>query len=421
LPIRHAPHWRNIQEGRAIGYRRNAAGKAGTWQARFLDRDATGVRVRKFVSIGTADDMLDADGVQTLTFAQAQEAAREWFSSLIEPKGVAIDQITVADAMTAYVADYMARGGKDKKGLDFTIAAHIAPKLAEKKVSELTAGSIRTWLRALATAPRRLRASKKPGKRKPTLKPISPDDVDGQRARRATANRILTVLKAALNLAYADGKVTSDNAWRSVKPFGNVEQARLRYLSDAEAVRLINASAPDFRDMVRAALVTACRYGELAAARVQDLNLQAGVLRIPKPKSVKTKPRAVILTDEAKELFKRLATGKTAGDLLLTRKDGSAWGKSYQQRPLTEACKNGTISPTITFYGLRHTHASRLAMAGTPMSVIAAQLGNSEAICAKHYAHLSPSYVSDTIRANFKRLEPEDRREAARVVEIGHG
>jgi integrase len=218
-------------------------------------------------------------------------------------------------------------------------------------------------------------------------------------------------------LAYQDGKVASDEAWRRVKPFGNVEQPRLRYLSDAEAMRLINASAPDFRDMVRAALVTGCRYGELAAARVQDLNLPAGVLRIPVAKGAK--PRAVVLTDEGKELFKRLATGKTAGDLLLTREAGSAWGKSYQQRPLTEACKNGKISPTITFYGLRHTHASRLAMAGTPMSVIAAQLGNSEAICAKHYAHLSPSYVSDTIRANFKRFEPEEKTSIGILMEIG--
>ena len=39
LAPRHAPYWRNIQEGRAIGYRRAAAGRAGQWQARFLDRD----------------------------------------------------------------------------------------------------------------------------------------------------------------------------------------------------------------------------------------------------------------------------------------------------------------------------------------------------------------------------------------------
>ena len=39
------------------------------------------------------------------------------------------------------------------------------------------------------------------------------------------------------------------------------------------------------------------------------------------------------------------------------------------------------------------------------MAVIAAQLGHKDAkITAKHYAHLSPGYVADTIRAAFGRL-----------------
>ena len=33
-----------------------------------------------------------------------------------------------------------------------------------------------------------------------------------------------------------------------------------------------------------------------------------------------------------------------------------------------------------------------------PMAVLAASLGNTEAICARHYAHLAPGYVADTIR-----------------------
>jgi hypothetical protein len=32
------------------------------------------------------------------------------------------------------------------------------------------------------------------------------------------------------------------------------------------------------------------------------------------------------------------------------------------------------------------------------MAVIAALLGNTEAICAKHYAHLSQSYINEMIR-----------------------
>jgi hypothetical protein len=41
----------------------------------------------------------------------------------------------------------------------------------------------------------------------------------GRRKRWATSNRVLTMLKAALNRAYYAGRVPSDDAWRKVKPF----------------------------------------------------------------------------------------------------------------------------------------------------------------------------------------------------------
>jgi integrase len=53
----------------------------------------------------------------------------------------------------------------------------------------------------------------------------------------------------------------------------------------------------------------------------------------------------------------------------------------------------------------RHTHGSTLAMRGVPMGVIAEQLGHAETrMTEKHYAHLAPSYVAQTIRAHFPTL-----------------
>ena len=51
-------------------------------------------------------------------------------------------------------------------------------------------------------------------------------------------------------------------------------------------------------------------------------------------------------------------------------------------------------------------------MRSVPMAVIAAQLGHSDTrMTEKHYAHLAPSYVADTIRASFGTmgiLEPSN-------------
>ena len=44
-------------------------------------------------------------------------------------------------------------------------------------------------------------------------------------------------------------------------------------------------------------------------------------------------------------------------------------------------------------------------MKGVPMAVIAAQLGHADTrTTQRHYAHLSPSYVAETIRVTFPTL-----------------
>jgi integrase len=151
------------------------------------------------------------------------------------------------------------------------------------------------------------------------------------------------------------------------------------------------------------ALLTGCRYQELATLRPSDLDLAADVFTIRASKTGGA--RSVVLTSEAVEFFRQAAAGKTRNDCLLPRADGLPWGKSHQFRPLRQACKSARIAPAISFHVLRHTHASRLAMKGVPMHVIAAQLGHAGVkMTERHYAHLSLGYVAETIRAAFGSL-----------------
>jgi integrase len=49
-------------------------------------------------------------------------------------------------------------------------------------------------------------------------------------------------------------------------------------------------------------------------------------------------------------------------------------------------------------------------MRGVPLAVIAEQLGHADTrITQRHYAHLSPSYVADTIRAKMPTLGIVDK------------
>jgi integrase len=63
------------------------------------------------------------------------------------------------------------------------------------------------------------------------------------------------------------------------------------------------------------------------------------------------------------------------------------------------------LGQRFSFHGLRHTHGSMLAMRAVPMAVIAEQLGHTGTrMTEKHYAHLAPNFVADTIRAHFPTL-----------------
>jgi integrase len=397
LAERREPYWTVLSAGCALGYRRGT--KGGTWIAKFRDRDAK----RYLEALGAADDSRDADGLTVFSFAQAQERARAWFARKAREQAgdfVPLDRpYTVANALIDYRADYRRRGGKATDRLDWSAAAWIEPELGALPLDRLTKGRIVAWHQKIAETPPRLR-TKAGASPKHRATDIS---AEGVRRRRSTANRVLTILKAALNHAHREGRCPSDDAWRTVRAFREVDAARLRYLSDDEARRLTNACPPDFRALVTTALLTGCRYGELTGMSVDDYNPDAGRLRVRSSKS--GKPRHVVLTEEGREFIARLAAGRPGGVRLFLRNNGKPWGKSEQQRPLAAACAAAKVDPSVNFHGLRHTYASRLAMRNVPLAVIAVQLGHSDTrMVEKHYGHLSSDYVADTVRAAFGTL-----------------
>jgi integrase len=285
------------------------------------------------------------------------------------------------------------------------VEAHILPKLGEKLVVDLKTPELRQWHQGLAAAPPRQRSKKG----SVGLRKIDRADPEAVRARRATANRVLTVLKAALTQAYDNERVPSDAAWRRVKPFKGADAARGRYLTADEGRRLMNAAAPAFRPLVRAALLTGARWGELTALKTCDFNADADAIHIRESKS--GKPRYVPLNDEGTQFFAAHVVGRTAGELMFAKADGSAWGKSHQHRPMREACKAAKTEPPCSFHDRRNTYGALLAMAGTPVQVISALLGHSDTrITERHYAHLSPGHVAETLRNNLPAFNSKPKR-----------
>ncbi len=394
LVPRGKPYWRVIESGLHVGYRRTKTG-GGTWVARRFIGEGKYAETK----LGIADDLQDADSVSVFAFKHAQDSARDWWKQEERRElGVAPDMgpYLVTDALRDYFEAREHRGSKGVKADRHASDARIMPELGAIELAKLTTKRIRAWLTALASAAKLVRTKKTATKR--ATKTLDATDPEAVRARRSTANRVLTILKAALNHAYHECRIGSNEAWRKVKPFREVDTPVVHFLTGAECQRLVNACAADFRNLVRGALVTGCRYGELTRMQAGDFNAEAGTITVRLSKAGKS--RHVVLTDDGRKLFSELTAGRASRDLIFRHDNGAQWLPSQQQRPLEAASSHARIEPAATFHILRHTYASTLAMKGVPMGVIAAQLGHSDTrMTEKHYAHLAPSYVADTVRA----------------------
>jgi integrase len=361
-----------------LGYRRRRKGKGaqGSWLTRqYLGMDGNGVGRYREEYIGLADDSLDADGDEIFNYDQACDIAMERRRDTNKQPG---GPLTVAGALERYF-EYIKNEGRESRDAPGRAAKHILPTLGATLVSELDTDVLRKWFAGIA---------------KP---PLDADD-ETVRRRRSTANRTLTIFRAALNLAYNEGKsgVNSNKAWRLVKPFKNVDAARTDILTVAQARRLINAAEPDFRRMIQAALSTGARYSELTRLRVKSFNPDSGTLAILRSKSAKA--RDVFLTDEGAAFFERITAGRDGNELMLRKADNTGWRGGDQTDPMEDAVKRAKI-PRITFHGTRHTYASLALMAKTSPMVVAKNMGHTDTkMIEKHYGHLIDSHRKEEIQ-----------------------
>ena len=401
------PHFKTLIPSKLhLGYRRKKKDLAGKW----LVRHYLGNENYHVAPLGIADDFQDAgQDSDVISFADAQRLALEHRVERKRGRG-----LSVADAIADYVKDVGAERDRTANDAERTAALLILPRLGRIKLADLKTQDIIDWRNALAKEPGRART--KAGKeQKYKAKPATKEQ---QRARRASVNRVMGVLKAALNRAFKAGDVQDDLAWRRAEPFDKVHAARPGHLSVAECKRMINSAdkASGFRDLVQAALQTGCRYGELRALQVRDF--QRGKIHIRDSKS--GKPRDVVLSDEGIIFFTQITTGRAGTEPMLVNAgriererirreaakdkapidDSGEWRSSEQARPMRDACKHAKIEPEVGFHQLRHTWASLAVMGGMPLMVVARNLGHVDTrMVEKHYGHLTESYVDEQVRS----------------------
>jgi integrase len=367
LKARGKPYYKVIGEGLHLGYRK------GKLEGKWVVRRYAGNQAYITDTIGTADDIADADGTVVLTFWQAQEKARATGNKMVYA-----GPYRVKDA----IADYLVYLGGRGWGIEGQCQKHIlAHLIGDIQLDLLDADTLSAWHRGLVS------------------------DKKDRRASQSSANRILVTLKAALNLAFKRAKVASDAAWKRVDKFKGVDISRDRYLSLEEVDRFLNACAPHFRKLARGALETGARYGELRALVVGDYNKDVGTIHVRRSKT--GRKRHIILTDDGRAYFDSLTAGQPKSAPMF----GHQWERDRQAHWMRLAVKAARIDPPISFHGLRHTWASHAVMNGIPLMVVSQNLGHVDTrMVEKHYGHLAPGYVVDQIREKAPRFGRVDSK-----------
>ena len=201
LAIRKNPYWMALSEGEHLGYYRGR--RARKWVARYR-RPGISSKYREF-TIAEADDYADPDGSKILSFGQAQNAARNWFTKIDQSGDQKSRPYSVSNALDDYLEGF---SGKDIANTRRRIEAIIRPQIGGHDTYKLTAKIITDWHLALANAPGRLRTA--PGAVHNYRQ--TADTADARRSRRSRANLILTILMAVSNAAYRNEKICDDNA-----------------------------------------------------------------------------------------------------------------------------------------------------------------------------------------------------------------
>lgn len=360
------PYWGvPLARGRALGLRKIAADRA-SWIARM--RPEGGGRKYEYTALGAVTREFD--------YEAAKQAALDWFQS--RDAGVDGEVKTVAEVCREYVTELRRKNGD--------ASANDAEKRFERTVYEDPIGVIRLdKLRTPSFKEWRDRLGSPKGER-PGLS-------------KGSANRTMTALKAALNLAVTNGRVDirAAQSWRNVKPYPNASARRTLFLDLKQRRRLLDAATGGLRDLIEAAALTGARAGELVGATRAQFDARLKTIQF----KGKTRPRTIPLSSAALALFKRLAKGKLPAAPLLTRDDGKPWRHSDWDELVREAAKAAKLPKGTCLYTLRHSFITQAINDGMTTLDVARLCGTSVGMIEKHYGHL----VADTARQRLASVK----------------
>lgn len=197
--------------------------------------------------------------------------------------------------------------------------------------------------------------------------------------RPATVNRELACLKHLIN---RNESIVPKNPVKSVK-FLQEDNEQTRVLNAEEEKLYLLAASQPLQDIATLMLETGMRPEEVHRIRRENVHIDQGYVLIPFGKTKAARRKIPLSAGACAVLLKRL--DKAKGDYLFPGRSTDA--------PIVKV--NGAHTATVKrckvapfrLYDLRHTWATRAAMAGVDLVTLAAMLGHSRIQMVLRYAH----------------------------------
>ena len=324
-------------------------------------RTADNAGAYRFEVLGVADDFLEADGRDVLSYSQALAAA-------LGRKVADPTKIKVTDALDEWAREKAQTASSDKQVSDyFNAAKRIVAPFGTKTLKTITAREIAAWMQGFIVE------GKDPKKR------------------RATANRQLATLKAALTRAADESEYQGVRAWDAAKKYPKAESfgARVVILSEEQERHLIEVAREDLRVFLTALQMTGARPGEIRQATVGDLHHDRLTI------TGKTGNRTIALSPEKAEWFAAQVSERPPDAPLLPRRDGNHWPDGGWLKPVRTAVKAAELDDEVTSYVYRHGFISRALSGGVPVAAVAIHCGTSVEMIMKSYAKFIPAQMQE--------------------------
>ena len=206
-------------------------------------------------------------------------------------------------------------------------------------------------------------------------------------ASNATANRVLSLIRAVMNRAKDEWEwIDSVPSFR----FLPEPNARIRWLTHDEAARLLAELPEHLEAMARFALATGLREANVTGLTWDKVDLERECAWVTADQAKANKPIAVPLNDDAMRVIKA-QLGKhekfvfTYEGHSVLKAGGKAWRKALSRAGIED----------FRWHDLRHTWASWHIQAGTPVHVLKELGGWSDLSMVMRYAHLSSEHLKD--------------------------